>query len=58
MFDIIIIKLKAWQKEPKGLLEVVRQKNECTTIFPIQGHEYIVLGPIWPFEYTILVYNI
>jgi hypothetical protein len=24
----------------------------------IQGHEYIVLGPIWPFDYTILIYNI
>jgi hypothetical protein len=23
----------------------------------IQGHEYIILDPIWPFLYTILIYN-
>jgi hypothetical protein len=38
--------------------EVVRQQNECTSMLPIQGPEYIILGPIWPSVYTILVYNI
>jgi hypothetical protein len=37
---------------------IVRQQNECTSILPIQGPEYIILGPIWPFVYIILIYNI
>ena len=46
------------EKESKDLLDVVRQQNECTSILPIQGPEYIVLGPIWIFKYIFLVYNI
>jgi hypothetical protein len=44
--------------ESKYSLEVVRQQNERTSMLSIQGHEYIILGPIWPFDYTIRVYNI
>jgi hypothetical protein len=44
--------------ELKYSLEVVRQQNECISMLPIQGPKYIVLGPIWPSIYTILVYNI
>jgi hypothetical protein len=42
----------------KDLLEVVREQNECTSMLQIQGYEYIILSPIWPFEYIIYVYNI
>jgi hypothetical protein len=44
--------------ESKYSLEVVRQQNECTSMLPIQGPKYIILGLIWPSGYTILVYNI
>ena len=27
-------------------------------MLPIQGHEYIILGPIWPGAYTLLMYSI
>ena len=27
-------------------------------MLPIQGHEYIILGPIWLGAYTLLMYNI
>ena len=39
-------------------LEVVRKQNECANVLPIQGHEYIMLGLIRPFAYTLLMYNI
>jgi hypothetical protein len=58
MLGILFIKLNGWKIESKDLLEVVRQQNECTHILQIQNHEYIILGPIWPFEYIIHVYNI
>jgi len=58
MLDILIIKLEGVKKELKDSLEVVRQQNECTSMLLIQGLEYIVIGPIWPFDYTILIYNI
>ena len=57
MLDILIIKLEGVKKELKDSLEVVRQQNECTSMLLIQGHEYIVLSPIWPFLYTIRMYN-
>jgi hypothetical protein len=44
--------------ESKYSLKVVQQQNECTSTLPIQGPGYIVLSPIWPFDYTIRVYNI
>jgi hypothetical protein len=44
--------------ELKYSLEVVRQQNECTSMLAIQGSGYIVLGPIWPYVYAILIYNI
>jgi hypothetical protein len=58
MLDILIIKLNGWKKELKDLLEFVRQQNECTSMLQIQGHEYIILDLIWPFEYIIHIYNI
>jgi hypothetical protein len=45
-------------KRVEDLLEVVRQQNECTSMLQIQGHEYIVLGLSWLFEYIIHIYNI
>jgi len=53
---IFIVKLK--RLKLKDSLEVVRQQNECAIVLPIQGHEYIILGPIWLFAYTLLMYNI
>jgi hypothetical protein len=52
--------LSNWRDENRVeySLEVVRQQNECTSMLPIQDPEYIVLDPIWPSVYTILVYNI
>ena len=58
MLDILIIKLEGVKKELKDSLEVVRQQNECTSMLLIQGLEYIVIGPIWPFDYTIHIHNI
>jgi hypothetical protein len=46
------------KKESNYSLEVVQQQNECTSILPIQDPKYIILGPIWPSVYTILIYNI
>jgi hypothetical protein len=46
------------KKELNVSFEVVRQQNKCTSTLLIHGTKYIVLVPIWPFHYTILVYNI
>jgi hypothetical protein len=53
-----MIQKKGMKTESKYSLEVVRQQNECTSMLPIQDPEYIVLDPIWPSVYTILIYNI
>ena len=42
----------------KGLTRSCSQQNECAIVLPIQGHEYIILGLIWLFAYTLLMYNI
>ena len=58
LLDIYLLSDWSDEKKSKDSLEVVRQQNECTSLLLIQGHEYIVLGSIWPFLYTILIYNI
>ena len=46
------------RKKIKNSLEVVRKQNVLTSILLMQGHEYVVLGPIRPFPDTLLMYTI
>ena len=46
------------RKKIKNSFEVVRKQNVLTSILPMQGPEYVVLGPIRPFLDTLLMYII
>ena len=46
------------RKKIKNSLKVVREQNVLTSILPMHGLEYIVLGPIRPFPDTLLMYII
>ena len=53
ILDIYLLSNWSDEKKAKDSLEVVREQNECTSVLLIQGHEYIILGSIWPFLYTV-----
>ena len=57
MLDIYIhIFIVKSRKKIKNSLEVVRKQNVLTSILLMQGHEYVVLGPIRPFPDSPHVY--
>ena len=58
MLDIYTHIYSEVKKKHKNSLEVVRKQNVLTSILPMQGPEYVVLGPIRPFPDTLLMYII
>lgn len=57
MLNILIINFERMKKGMNDSLEVVAQKYELHVMLLIHKVENILHGPIWPFHYSILIYN-